>query len=96
MIHVIETIEALPGKAEKLSDALQALVPLARAEKGCRSYDLYQQEDNPHHFVVTMCWDSREAYTHHEHTSHIQDFVDQFDKVLYGNVEEKVFRLLLL
>ncbi len=94
MIHVIETLDALPGKAEELKKALLAMVPLSRAEKGCISYDLFQEHDNPHRFAVIMRWKDKQAYDGHNAAAFIQKFVEKFDNVLYCNVVETSYKSL--
>jgi quinol monooxygenase YgiN len=92
LIYVIETIEAIPGKAEELKQELLKLVALSRQEKGCIYYDLYQDRNHPHRMTVLMCWKNREAYDQHNAAAFIQEFVEEFDSVLYQNVIEEIYK----
>lgn len=96
MVHVIETMEAIPGKTEELKKALLEIVPLSREEKGCISYDLFQKQDNPHQFALIMHWKDRKSYDSHNSAIFIQKFMEDFDNVLYKNCAEALYQPLEL
>lgn len=94
MIHVIETLEALPEKTEELKKALLAIVPLSRQEKGCISYELFQVHETPDQFAVIMCWKDLKSFERHNSALFIQEFVENFEQILYHKVVETLYKKL--
>ncbi len=50
---------------------LKKLVELSRAENGCCTYDLHQDNQNPEHFLMYEIWDSRAAWQAHVASVHL-------------------------
>lgn len=86
-VVVVETIQALKGKKKELKSALSAIVPICRRAKGCLQYDLLEPaakgEDE---FLVLMRWERVEDLRLHESSSYIENFVLEYEGVLYGEV----------
>lgn len=83
--------DAMPGKTQKLKEALLQAVLLSRKEKGCLFYDLYQDPREAGRFAVLMCFKNQEAYDAHVSAPYIQD-LEKFDKLLYCNANESFFQ----
>lgn len=94
-IYVVETLDAAPGKIDELKQGLIDLTAHARKEKGCLYYDLYLDRARPFRFCVLMCFENQKAYDHHTNSSHIQQFMEKYDTVVYHNVVEDLYDKLL-
>jgi len=91
-VFYVETIEATKGKNEELRKALLTTIPHARKEKGIVSFDLYQDCERPHLFVVLIHFKNRKAYDDHLAAPYIQEFIQKYDKILYQNVVEEFYQ----
>lgn len=90
-VFYVETIDAASGKVQELKKALLTTLPHARAEKGIDSFDLYQDCEKPHKFVVLIRFKNRQAYDDHLAAPYIQEFIEKFNESLYQNVVEEFF-----
>ena len=88
---VVETIQAIPGKATALKQALLELVPFSLKEKGCLQYEVAESEQGEEIFLVLMRWENIEALEAHNISTHIQEFVRKYDGILYGEVKETLW-----
>lgn len=91
-IFYVETIEATQGKSQELKKALLTTIPHARKEKGIISFDLLQDCERPHLFVVLIRFKNRQAYDDHLAAPYIQEFIRKFDNTLYQNVIEDFYQ----
>jgi quinol monooxygenase YgiN len=98
MIHVIATIQLVPGQREKFLAAFRQLVPQVRAEAGCIEYGAAVDLQTPvaaqaavRDDVVTVVekWDSVAALQDHLAATHMQQFREQM-KDLVTSVEIRV------
>jgi len=72
-VRVVATITALPDKAEELKAVLLGLITPTRAEAGCISYQLFQNNADAADFVFVEEWTSDAAIDAHMTTTHLQD-----------------------
>jgi quinol monooxygenase YgiN len=89
-ICVIETLEACPEQTEELKKKLLEIVPLSQNEKGCISYELFQDSEHSHKFAVIMRWVNRQAYDQHCAAPFIQE-IEKYHNILYQNVREMFY-----
>lgn len=61
MITVIFHIEVMQGQLDTFLRATQANIPDRLAAEGCLRYEVYQQEDAPHHFTMIEVFESQET-----------------------------------
>ena len=54
---------------------MKKLVPLTRAEPGCISYELHQDNDIPAHFIFVECWESRALWQAHKNAPHLVSYM---------------------
>ncbi len=78
-LTIVANIHANPDKIELLKMELEKLVPITRAESGCVQYDLYQDNDNPAHFVFYENWESRELWQTHMNAPHLTAYMEATD-----------------
>jgi quinol monooxygenase YgiN len=98
MIHVIATIETVPGQRDAFLEAFRQLVPQVRAEPGCIEYGPAIDLETPaaaqaavRDDVVTVIekWDSVAALQDHLAAPHMQRYREQV-KDLVAQVEIRV------
>ncbi len=75
MLTIVAHIYAEPGHSEFVAAELQKLVPITRAEAGCRQYDLHRDNDNPDHFMFYENWDSRDLWQTHMAAPHLANYM---------------------
>ena len=71
-LRVVATVTALPDKADELKAILLGLIAPTRAEAGCLSYQLLQNNSDPSEFVFVEEWTSDAALDEHMTTPHLQ------------------------
>ena len=86
LITVIEIIRAANGKVAELRKTFHNLVPICQKGEGCLQYQLLEPVKGSGEFLVLMQWSSLEDLARHEASKLIQDFVRQYDGILYGEV----------
>ena len=73
MAYVVSAVwTAKPGKEDLVRDAIQQLVPLSRAEPGCRFYQPYADPAVPLVFRLFEIYDDEAAYKAHAESEHFQ------------------------
>lgn len=72
-LRVVATLTAQPDKAEELKTVLLALITPTRAEAGCLSYQLLQNNADPCNFAFVEEWTSDAALDEHMLTPHLQE-----------------------
>ena len=73
-LTILAQITAAPGKEDLVRAELETLVPITRAEAGCRQYDLHVDNENPGFFVFYETWESRELWQAHMNAPHLDAF----------------------
>lgn len=91
-ITVIAFIKAKPGKEEQMKQALLALIPPTRREKGCINYDLHQWPEKPGQFVFYENWESRELLDKHLAAAHLQAFEKAAGDWLAGPADIQIWK----
>ena len=74
-LRVVAIVTALPDKADELKSILLGLIAPTRAEAGCLSYQLLQNNSDPSEFVFVEEWTSDAALDEHMTTPHLQNAV---------------------
>ena len=78
-VRVVAHVTSQPDKVEEVKTILQGLVGKTRTEKGCISYQLFQNKLDPGDFVFIEEWASDDALNTHLGTPHLQE---AFSKVV--------------
>src|SRR5258705_12517121 len=81
-LRVVASITALPGRADEIKAILQKLITPTRAEAGCISYQLLQNNGDPNDFVFIEEWTTDAAIDEHMVTAHLQDVVSRAQPLL--------------
>ena len=72
-VRIVATVTAKPDKADELKSILLELIAPTRAEAGCLSYQLVQNNSDPSDFVFMEEWTSDAAINEHMTTAHLLD-----------------------
>ncbi len=82
MVIVIARISAKTETLAELRQILKDLVVPSRAEAGCVSYELFQDNDDPRDFITVENWDDRAAADAHLATPHVAAAIAQAGSLL--------------
>jgi len=73
MAYVVTAVwTAQPGQEDIVRDAILQLVPLSRAEPGCRFYQPYTDPGQPLVFRLFEVYDDEQAYRAHGESEHFR------------------------
>lgn len=74
-LTIVANITANPGKTDLVKAELEQLIAITRAEEGCLTYDLHQDNENPAHFMFYETWESRELWQAHMQAPHLAAYM---------------------
>jgi quinol monooxygenase YgiN len=74
MIVVLGFMKAAPGEADRLHDAMTAMMTESEKEEGCIRYVFSCMAGDPDSLVLTEIWRDQEALDAHFHTPHMAAF----------------------
>lgn len=94
-IVVVETIKAMSGKKQELKEVLAKIVPVSRKACGCLQYDLLEPIEESDEFLVLMRWKTPDDLRFHEASDYIEEFVKNYDQILYDEVKVTEYDQLL-
>lgn len=83
-LTIVANIKAKADKTDLVKAELEKLIATTRAEAGCVQYDLYQDNDNPAHFLFFENWESRDLWQAHMGNQQLKAFKSASE----GSVEE--------
>ncbi|UWQ56082.1 putative quinol monooxygenase [Leisingera caerulea] len=75
-LTIVANITANPGKTVLVKAELEKLIAITRAEDGCITYDLHQDNENPAHFMFYETWESRALWQTHMQAPHLAAYMD--------------------
>lgn len=70
-VRVIARFVARKGKETQLRALLQGMLAPTRAERGCKSYELYESDSSGRYYLCEE-WESRAALDQHKGTPHFK------------------------
>ncbi|GGF89221.1 hypothetical protein GCM10007301_56420 [Azorhizobium oxalatiphilum] len=92
-VPVVAIFVAKPGNEAKLEELFRGVIAPTHKEKGCISYQLNRDLDEPRRFVWTEEWESRELLEAHLVSPHITalfgqvpDLVESSQVIMLGAV----------
>jgi quinol monooxygenase YgiN len=92
-VRVIATFTAQEGKADQLASLLHGLIKPTHEERGCKRYELWQNEANLNEFSFVEEWESPEALEAHFATPHLRDALSKFPDLIAGELDLRKYRL---
>ena len=81
-LNVVAIAETSADRAEELKSVCLGLIEPTRKEKGCISYDLYQDTTNPGRFTFIENWQSKEHLDVHLKSPHLVAAGAAFGKIV--------------
>ena len=81
-LNVVAIAETSADRAEELKSVCLGLIEPTRKEKGCISYDLYQDITNPGKFTFIENWESKEHLDVHLKSPHLVAAGAAFGKIV--------------
>lgn len=76
VLTIVANIHANPDKIDLVKAELEKLIPITRAEAGCIQYDLFQDHEDPAHFMFHENWESRERWQTHMNAPHLAAYLE--------------------
>lgn len=86
------TIKA--GKKEEYLNLIEELILKSREEKGCISYNLYEDIKNPNVMTFIEEWEDEDAISAHNATIHYTTIVPKLRELREGNGEVSLYRMI--
>ena len=83
-LTIVAHVRAKSDRIDFVKAELLKLIDITRAEKGCINYDLYQDNNDPAHFLFYENWESRELWQTHMNNKHLKDYMAATE----GSVED--------
>lgn len=75
MVTIVAKFTVQQGKKEEFKALTQDLIKESRNEKGCISYNLYEEMNNPNIFTFIEKWMNEEAIKLHNESKHFTTIV---------------------
>jgi len=73
-VRIVAIVDARPGQATAVADAIAAVVVPTLKEAGCREYVPHRDTEDSNRFVFVEQWESRAALEAHNRSPHLQAF----------------------
>ncbi len=73
-LTIIANITAKDDSIALVKAELEKLIPPTRDEEGCLGYNLFQDNENPAHFMFHESWATRELWQIHMENQHLKEF----------------------
>lgn len=83
-LTLVATITAIAQHQAAVQTHLRTLVAASREEAACIQYDLHQEQDAPHIFIMIEQWRDAAALAEHKQTAHYQAFTNTCGPLLQG------------
>jgi len=81
-LYVIAKLQVRAGKEETVKGIIQELVEPTKKEKGCISYELFQDRKNPAVLTLVEQWESEADLNTHLGLPHMQKIFAQLPELL--------------
>lgn len=81
-IRIVAILQAKPGQAAAVENAMRAIVAPSRAEPACHFYTPHRDPSHEGRYVFIERWASREALAEHEETVHFKQLLSDLEGLL--------------
>ena len=92
MLVQVVYLEVQPEKLEAFLTEARANAQASRAEADVTQFDLLQQSDSPHRFMLYEVYRDEAALETHRHTPHFQRWVERGVPLLTGERVRVLYR----
>jgi quinol monooxygenase YgiN len=93
-LRVVARLVAFPDKVEELKSLLLSIMEPTRAEQGCITYELLQNQADPTDFTFVEEWESTGLLEQHLASTHIQAAVLKLEGVAVAPPDIRRYQLL--
>ena len=94
MITIVAKSIIKPGKKEDFKVLTEMLIRESRKEKGCISYNLYEDINHPNTLIFIEEWRNEEAIKLHNESKHFTGIVPKFSELREGKPEINWYKLM--
>ncbi len=91
MIVVTAKMKVIPASKYEFMVETEPLIKHTRSEKGCISYNLYTDIDDPNQMVMLEFWKDMDSLDAHMDTAHFKRFGEAISKYLTGEIDISKF-----
>lgn len=95
-IRIVAILQAKPGQAAAVENAMRAIVAPSRAEPACHFYTPHRDPSHEGRYVFIERWASREALAEHEETAHFKQLLSDLEGLLSEAPQIMILEELLL
>ena len=89
-IHLIARLTPRRGRETDLANAVLAIVPAVRQERGCIAYQAHVSDKSPGMIVMYEIWADQQAHDEHAAGPHLTELAARFDELLAMPLEIEV------
>ncbi|MBP1743539.1 MAG: antibiotic biosynthesis monooxygenase [Firmicutes bacterium] len=79
------------GKIEEFINVFKELTGPSRAEEGCLSYELFQDQKDPRVFSIIEEWADQEALDEHKKAAHFVKLVPALDELTEKKLDFNIY-----
>jgi quinol monooxygenase YgiN len=94
MITIVAKSILKPGKKEDFKVLIEELIRESRKEKGCISYNLYEDINNSNILTFIEEWRDEEAIKLHNESKHVTGIVPKLSELREGKSEINLYKLI--
>ncbi|MCR2044058.1 putative quinol monooxygenase [Anaerosalibacter massiliensis] len=94
MIKIVARSVIKPGKKEEFLSLAEELIAESRKEKGCMSYDLYEDINNPNCLAFIEEWKDEEAIKIHNASPHFTTVVPKLGELREKSPEINLYKII--
>lgn len=91
MITIVAKSKIKHGKKDEFLALAEQLVQESRKEKGCKSYNIYQDINDPDTISFIEVWDDREALKLHNESKHFTAIVPELSELRVAKPEVNLY-----
>lgn len=88
MITIVAKNSIKPGKTEEFKALAERLINESRKERGCISYNLYEDSSNGNILTFIEVWENGEAINLHNSSEHFTSIVPKFGELKEWSIRD--------
>ena len=94
MITIVAKNLIKQGKVEEFKNLAEKLIIESREERGCVSYNLYQDSNNRNILTFIEEWESEDAINLHNNSKHFTSIVPKFSDLQESHPEINLYKII--
>jgi quinol monooxygenase YgiN len=93
MIVLAAKFTGKPERKKEILGLVAILAPPSRAEAGCITYNLYEQQPGANEFLFFEEWADQAALDAHFQTPHFKNFMKEFPELIQGQSHIRTYEV---